>query len=209
MPATANAYTIRPDQLVPLPPVRTFGVSVTPLEVSDEQIIEGLRRQEPEMLECLYERYHRLAFALATRILGDSGMAEEVVQEAFLSAWRHAGSYRPERASVKTWLTSIVHHRAIDRLRSRVIHDPLDTLETAPASPLLPDVADLAIQNMEGEKVRAALLDLPQEQRQAITLAYFSGWTHVEIAGHAGVPVGTVKGRLRLGLEKMRRSLSA
>jgi RNA polymerase sigma-70 factor (ECF subfamily) len=191
------------------PPVHAFDPSPRTLEVPDESLMEALQAREPEALDLLYRRYGRLAFALALRITGDESAAEDVVQDAFLSVWRHAASYQPERGAVKTWLTGIVHHRAIDRVRGRTPTSALEDVELLPAGRQIPDVADQALSNVSGEQVRRALGTLPAEQREVITLAYFGGWTHVEIARRAGVPVGTVKGRMRLGLEKLRRQLAA
>jgi RNA polymerase sigma-70 factor (ECF subfamily) len=191
------------------PPVHSFDPTPQTFEVPDESLMEALQAGEPEALDLLYRRHGRLAFALALRITGDESAAEDVVQDAFLAVWRHAASYRPERGAVKTWLAGIVHHRAIDRLRGRTPTAALEAVEQLPPGRQLPDVADQALRNVSGERVRRALGALPAEQREVIALAYFGGWTQVEIARRAGVPVGTVKGRMRLGLEKLRRQLAA
>jgi RNA polymerase sigma-70 factor (ECF subfamily) len=128
-----------------------------------------------------------------------------VVQEAFLTVWRQAATYGPERGTVRAWLLAIVHHRAIDHVRRRSYREERQQALDAVADP--PDSADTweqARQSVEGQHVREALEHLPPDQRRSITLAYFGGYTHDEIARLLGVPLGTVKGRLRIGLQKMR-----
>jgi len=156
-------------------------------------------------MELLYERFGRLAFGLAYRILGDGPSAEDAVQEAFLTVWRQAERLDPARGRVGSFLMTVVHHKAIDLLRSRhgqaARSVPLDpaTIEAQEA-----DVLDRVATSMGAAAAREALRSLPQEQREPIELAYFEGMTHVEIAEALGVPLGTVKSRLRLGLERMR-----
>ena len=159
-------------------------------------------------LAALYDRYGRLAYALAYRILGESTGAEDVVHDAFLSAWRGAATYRRERGNARGWLLSIVHHRAIDVLRRTTAFRPAP-LEAAETKASDEDTAASAERNVEQQGVRRALLDLPEAQRRTIELAYFGGYTHVELAELMGVPLGTVKGRMRIGLQKMRRALEA
>ena len=157
-------------------------------------------------LEALYEEYHRQALGLALRVLGNMGEAEEVVQEAFLAAWRAAGSYDPARGSTRTWILTLVRNRAIDAVRAR---------QRRPVQPLddtfdPPDTADVPLQaalNVDAARVVEALAVLPAEQRAAIELAYASGLSHTEIAVRLKLPVGTVKGRIRLGLERLRQVL--
>ena len=156
-------------------------------------------------MELLYERFGRLAFGLAYRILGEGPSAEDAVQEAFLTVWRQAERLDPARGRVGSFLMTVVHHKAIDLLRSRhgqaARSVPLDpaTIEAQEA-----DVLDRVATSMGAAAAREALRSLPQEQREPIELAYFEGMTHVEIAEALGVPLGTVKSRLRLGLERMR-----
>jgi RNA polymerase sigma-70 factor (ECF subfamily) len=178
-------------------------------EPRDEELVARLRERDTGAFAILYDRHGRMAFGLAYRMLGDPSAAEDVVQEAFLSLWRQASTFRPERSAVRTWLLSIVHHRAVDRLRRRgsgeVSGAVLDSLpERADESV---DVEQEVGASLEASQIRQALDALPADQRRAIELAYFGGHSHSEIARMLDVPVGTVKGRLRLGLQKMRAFL--
>ena len=170
----------------------------------DEELLAALGRGEAGALEALYDRHHRLALALARRMLADEQAAEDVVQDVFLAVWRRAADYRPERGAVKTWLLAMVHHRAIDRLRqrqsARAGGEVDDTLEDRRVAP----VWQQAFEQLRGEQISAALAALPDEQRETIELAYFGGKSQSEIAELLGVPFGTVKGRCRLALEKLR-----
>jgi RNA polymerase sigma-70 factor, ECF subfamily len=179
---------------------------VAELEPSDNALMSALASRELGALATLYDRYGRLAYSLAYRILGESEGAEDVVQDAFLSAWRGAASYRPDRGNPRAWLLSIVHHRAVDILRRKTTFRPAP-LEAAELQPGDEDTAASAERNVEHRTVREALDALPQAQRRTIELAYFGGYTHVELSELMGVPLGTVKGRMRIGLQKMRRSL--
>lgn len=175
-------------------------------ERTDEELLRAMALRQPEALGLLYDRHGGLALALATRILGDRALAEDVVQEAFLVAWRQAAAYQPARGAVRTWLLSIVHHRAIDVIRRRrgVALEPFDLLKhDVPTDDLWRDVyADL-----QQAQIRAALQQLPPDQRQAIELAYFGGLTQQEIAQKLAAPLGTIKGRLRLGMGKLKALL--
>ncbi|MCM8747606.1 sigma-70 family RNA polymerase sigma factor [Thermomicrobiaceae bacterium CFH 74404] len=170
----------------------------------DRELLQAIARQDADALVALFDRYNRLAFGLAYRILGDAFVAEEVVQDAFMSIWRHAASYDLSRGTVRTWLLTIVRNRAIDQLRGRFGRSQSDVdLDTV--APLLaaPDEWDDLLSEIQASAVRAALRALPEEQRIAIELAYFEGLTHVEIAERLSIPLGTVKSRLRLGLQKL------
>jgi RNA polymerase sigma-70 factor (ECF subfamily) len=175
--------------------------------LSDEELLGALARQDLGALDALYDRHHRLALALARRILADEQGAEDVVQEVFLAVWRQAGRFRADRGSVKTWLLAMVHHRAIDRLRQRRPLGELaqlgEDMEDRREAPVWQQVHE----HLQGEQIGAALAELPAEQRSAIELAYFGGKSQSEIAELQGVPLGTVKGRTRLGLEKLRSLL--
>ena len=170
----------------------------------DRELLQAIARQDADALVALFDRYNRLAFGLAYRILGDAFVAEEVVQDAFMSVWRNAASYDFARGNVRSWLLTIVRNRAIDQLRGRFGRSQNDVdLDTV--APLLaaPDEWDDLLSEIQASAVRAALRALPEEQRIAIELAYFEGLTHVEIAERLGIPLGTVKSRLRLGLQKL------
>jgi RNA polymerase sigma-70 factor (ECF subfamily) len=174
---------------------------------SDEDVLAAVQARDDAALAELYDRYGRLAFGLAYRILGERGVAEDVVQEAFLAVWRRADSYRTDRGSVRGWLMSIVHNASIDRRRGRFKREQGDVALDELAFKLETDADETFATVAEGivaEQVRRALTGLPEEQRQAIELAYFGGLTQQEIAVRTGTPLGTVKSRLRLGLHKLR-----
>ena len=177
--------------------------------LADEELMQLVRRGQAAAFEVVYERHSRAAFSLAYRIAGSRGMAEDVVQEAFLSIWRSGARYERGRGSVRTWVLGIVHHRGIDALRRSFVHERRratdDGLEERLETTERTDVE--AARHEEAATVRAALEHLPSEQSQVIELAYFGGFTHTEIATMLETPVGTVKGRMRLGLEKMRMAL--
>lgn len=166
-----------------------------------------LQRGDAEGIESLYDRYGRLAFGLACRIINDTTGAEDVVQDAFLKAWRNARAYDPARGSLRSWLMTIVRNQAIDRLRGsakRFAEASLDETEPQTAAS---DVFDTVSADSERKEVRDGFAALPEAQRRTLELAYFGGLSHVEIAVQMGVPLGTVKGRMRMGLEKLRSYL--
>jgi len=180
-------------------------------EPGDDDLIQAVAHRDPTALMALYDRHRRAAFGLAYRVLDDAPTAEEVVQDAFLLVWRHAASFDPARGgSVRAWLLTIVHHRAIDTLRRRLGRrreaSGLEAVEMALATP---DAWGEVARGLERDEVRAAVASLPAEQRRAIELAYFEGLTHREVAERTGSPLGTVKGRLRLGLQKLHGALVA
>ncbi len=176
-----------------------------PPEATDEALLDAITARDDRALAALYDRYGGLAFALAYRILGDRGAAEDVVQDAFLSVWRRAGSFQTGRGSVRTWLLSIVHHRAIDRLRGtagRARQDaPLDEVDRVVSAE---DPWREVSTTLQREVLKRGLATLPDAQRETIELAYFGGYTQNEIAQRMAVPLGTVKGRMRIGLQKLR-----
>ena len=158
----------------------------------------------------LYDRHGRAAYSLAYRMAGERQAAEDLVHDAFLDVWRAAGSYKAERGSVRTWVLSIVHNRGIDKLRSAASRRRVQDRVEATASISQPsETFSEAWRNSQRSQVRKALEDLPAEQLQVLELAYFSGYTHTEIADLLGLPLGTVKGRMRLGLKKIRAYFDA
>ncbi|TME82170.1 MAG: sigma-70 family RNA polymerase sigma factor [Chloroflexi bacterium] len=179
------------------------------LEDQDHQMAAQLKRGDSTALESLYDRYGRLAYGLAFRILNDRSAAEDAVQDAFLAVWRNAGGFDTSRGSLRNWLLSIVRNRAIDRLRGNVrIHREVQ-LESAGRAAEVPDAWQAVAVDLERKQIREGFAELPDAQRRTLELAYFGGYTHVEIASRMQVPLGTVKGRMRIGLEKMRSFLVA
>lgn len=174
-------------------------------ELSDPHLAAGLAAGNQDALAELYDRYGGLAYAVALRILGDPGRAEDVVQDAFLKLWNNAAQFDLERGSLRTWLITAVRNRSIDTLRGRGAHERQerelkpDMQATGPTSDPWREVS-LAL---ERTAVREALNSLPLEQRQTVELAYFGGYSHREIAEMTAVPLSTVKGRMRLALEKL------
>lgn len=168
-----------------------------------------LKRGESTAIESLYDRYGRLAYGLAFRILNERGAAEDVVQEAFVSVWRHATGFDASRGSLRNWLLSIVRNRAIDRLRgSARIRTEVELADAEPRAEV-PDAWEAVALHLERKQIQESFNELPEPQRRTLELAYFGGYTHVEIAGRMRVPLGTVKSRMRIGLEKMRTFLMA
>lgn len=182
-----------------------------PPEDADRAVLARVSAGQLNALDELYERYRTMAYSIAYRITGDATLAEDVVQEAFLNLWRSGARYERTRGSVRTWVLGIVHHRAIDALRRATVHDKRRSGDETAAERLeAPERTDAeAGRREEARTVRAAMDTLPAEQCQVIELAYFGGFSHSEIAEMLGAPIGTVKGRMRLGLEKMRSALVA
>lgn len=165
----------------------------------------------PRAFELLYDRHGGASFSLAYRMVGNRVTAQDISQEAFLSIWRSKDRYQPDRGSVRTWVLGIVHHRAIDALRRNLVHErrraSAEGIEERLEAPEreLTDVE--AARREEARHVRGALGDLPEEQSRVIELAYFGGFSHSQIAEMLAMPIGTVKGRMRLGLDKLRSGL--
>jgi RNA polymerase sigma-70 factor, ECF subfamily len=178
-------------------------------DLADEEVMQLVQRGDPRAFELLYDRHGGAAYSLAYRIVGRQAAAEDVVQEALLSIWRSRLRYDKTRGSVRTWILGIVHNRAIDGLRRSSVHErrreQLDGAEELFEARERTDVE--VARREEARSVRGALDALPAEQRHTIELAYFGGFTHSEIAELLDEPIGTVKGRMRLGLDKMRRQL--
>lgn len=175
----------------------------------DEVALLGrIARRDPEGISVLYDRYAGVAFAVAYRLLADRGAADDAVQGAFLNVWRAAATYDAARGTARTWLLTIVHRQAIDALRARRARGgatvDIDAMLSLGGDQ---DTAAQVIASLEAERVRAALAILSPEQRQVIDLAYFGGLSQTEIAARVAIPLGTVKGRMRLGLEKLRGAL--
>jgi RNA polymerase sigma-70 factor (ECF subfamily) len=173
--------------------------------LADEDLISLVQSKDAGAFAVLYDRHARAAYSLAYRMMGERQAAEDLVQDAFLKLWQAAGSYRVERGSVRTWLLSIVHNRGIDQLRSLSSRRRTQEKVEASAPRVQPSEAFAeSWRNAQRDQVREALKSLPAEQLKVLELAYFSGYTHVEIAELLELPLGTVKGRMRLGLQKVR-----
>ncbi|MDP9238641.1 MAG: sigma-70 family RNA polymerase sigma factor [Chloroflexota bacterium] len=175
----------------------------------DASAMRAMRAGDREALAMLYDRYSSAAYGLALRITNDVTMAEDAVQEAFVSAWRQCGRFDAARGQVRSWLLTIIHHKAVDAVRRRagrsersLPEDP-ETFVSTRGNPV-----EIAEWSAEAAAVREAMRLVPDDQRLTIEMAYFMGLTHVEIAERMSVPLGTVKSRLRIGLEKMRGHLA-
>lgn len=180
-------------------------------EPSDEALLNAIAGGAVWAMDVLYQRYHRILYSLAYRMVADHQIAEDLLQESFLAIWRRSTSYSPSSGAARSWLISILHHRAIDHLRrvrrhSSIVEAPLEELELDETT-AFPDVWGEAWRSITSSQVRAALMQIPTEQRMVIELAYFQGWTHTEIAEGTQTPLGTVKARMRLGLNHLKRAL--
>ena len=177
--------------------------------LADEDVMALVADGDPRAFEVLYDRHSGAGFSLAYRMVGNRTVAEDISQEAFLSIWRSRLRYRPDRGSVRTWVLGIVHHRTIDALRRNQVHDrrraSAEGIEDRQEAPELTDVE--VARRDEARHVRSAIDSLPDEQSKVIELSYFGGFTHTQIAEMLETPIGTVKGRMRLGLDKLRREL--
>jgi RNA polymerase sigma-70 factor (ECF subfamily) len=179
--------------------------------LADEDLMQLVAHNDADAFEVVLERHADAAFSLAYRMCGRHAIAEDVAQDAFLAIWRSGGRYDRTRGSVRTWTLGIVHHRAVDALRRSDVHARRratdegieETLEATERT----DVQ--AVENAAARELRDALGELPADQRRVIELAYFGGFTHIEIASMLEEPVGTIKGRMRLGLKKLRDQLKS
>jgi RNA polymerase sigma factor (sigma-70 family) len=171
-------------------------------ERSDEELLDAVASGDDDALSALYDRFGRVAYGLAYRILRDKALAEDAVQEAFLAVWRSADSYRRERAKPATWILTLVHRRAVDLVRRehRRRGEPLEEMPEAAGD----SVADEVDVRERRATVQAALAQLPEDQRQALELAYYGGYTQSELAERLGVPLGTIKSRMFAGLARLR-----
>jgi RNA polymerase sigma-70 factor (ECF subfamily) len=175
--------------------------------LADEDLLGVVEAGDERAFEVLYDRHARIAYSLAYRLLGDAAAAEDLVQDAFLAVWRGSARYSSSRGSVRTWLLAILHNRGIDRLRNvAATARRQEALEQIAVS-VVPDIAEAAAGRAEAQAVRAALTTLPDEQLEVLKLAYYGGFTHQEISQMLEVPLGTVKSRMRLGLDRVRRAL--
>lgn len=179
--------------------------------LNDKTLILLITRKQPDALSELYHRYNRLVFSLAMNSVGDRPLAEEITLDVFTRVWEKAETYRPGQSKVVTWLTSITRYRAIDVLRRRGSRPEQHSISWARVSPQPapsknnPEKAtELSILQ---QRVRAAVAQLPVEQREALALAFFKGYTHRQIAELLDQPLGTIKTRIRLAMQKLRRSL--
>lgn len=170
----------------------------------DRELLAGVARGDEASLAALYDRYRLLAFSLALRVVNDRGRAEDVVQESFLAVWRKAGTYTEGRGSVKTWLTSIVRNRAIDLVRARRDVDRDGEAALLALRDQAPGVLEQVTARLDRETLHTLVGRLPLEQRRTIAMAYFDGLSHSEIADATGIPLGTVKSRVRLGMHRLR-----
>ena len=181
-------------------------------DLTDEALMQAIRQEGAEWaIEKLYERYKRYAYALAYYVLRDSFLAEDVVQDVFFTLWRKAPSYNEQQGSVKSWLQAVVRNRAIDKIRSSTHRDTqcahLEEVDWQELSNSAPEVCEQILEYEQSAFIRKALAQLPAEQSQVIELGYFCGYTHMEIAEQQHIPLGTVKGRMRLGLQKIKALL--
>ena len=175
------------------------------LLLADEDLISLVEGEDPEAFGALYDRHSRAAYSLAYRMMGERQAAEDLVQDAFLKVWRAAGSYRAKRGSARTWVLSIVHNRGIDQLRSTASRRRIQEKVEASVPKSQPSEAFTQTwHNTQRAQVHEALRTLPPQQLEILELAYFSGYTHMEIAEFLDLPLGTVKGRMRLGLKKLK-----
>jgi RNA polymerase sigma-70 factor (ECF subfamily) len=175
-------------------------------ELPDEKLMALVREGDSHAFEIVFDRHGGVAFSLAYRMCGRRALAEDIVQEAFLSLWRTGARYDPSRGSVRSWVLSAVHNRAIDAFRRESIREGKTVADEGLSERIEEPVrtAEEVERRDEAREIRTALDSLPSEQRRVIELAYFGGFSHSEIAEQLGLPAGTVKGRMRLGLSKLR-----
>lgn len=191
---------------------RAAGISApSPDQLSDEHLLTAIASGAMWAMEALYQRYGRAFYALAYRIVAHPQVAEDLTQEAFFAIWRQATTYTPHVGGARSWLLAIVRHLGIDYLRAThrrsVLQNAMQWEAGSDESFIVPDVWQDVLLLIQGAQVRNALQRLPQEQREVIEFAYFQGWTHAEIAEKCQIPLGTVKGRMRLGLKHLHHLL--
>ena len=177
--------------------------------LADEELMLRVREGDSVAFGVIYDRHSKVAYSLAYRMCGRRGTADDVVQEAFLSLWKASARYDAGRGSVRTFVLGIVHNRAIDALRRSTVHDSRRASDEGIEERFAATerTEEEVARRDEASEVRDAIDELPADQQKVIQLAYFGGFTHTEIAEMIDTPLGTVKGRMRLGLEKLRASL--
>jgi RNA polymerase sigma-70 factor (ECF subfamily) len=177
--------------------------------LSDEALVALVARGDESALGELYDRTGRIAYGLARRVLRDDRLAEDAVQEGFLVVWRTAAAFRADRAKASTWILTLVHRRAVDLVRreERRRADPLDDGAAAAIAATERPTDEAAWLRFERERVQAALVRLPDTQREALELAYYGGFSQTELAERLGVPLGTIKSRMFAGLARLRELL--
>jgi RNA polymerase sigma-70 factor, ECF subfamily len=179
--------------------------------LDDVELIGLIVRSEPAALSQLYDRYSRLVFSIAYSLVGDYATTEEITQDVFIRVWERASQYRSDQGKVSTWLISIARHRSIDMLRRQGVRPQDHTVSWAESTidgmPSDDDPQEAAELSMQRQRVRAAISTLPEDQKQALALAYFNGYTHRQIAERLEQPLGTVKTRIRLAMQKLRQLL--
>lgn len=191
--------------------VAVGGPAVRPDDGEAQELLRRIGRGDRDAVDGLYALFGRRAYSLARRVLADDTLAEDVVQEVFLSVWRNPGAFDPGRAGVASWLLAMVHHKAVDAVRREETHRRRQTAaadDLRLAEPVgTRDVQDDALDGLAARQVRGALGELPEAQREALTLAYYGGYTQREVAALTGVPLGTVKTRMLAGMRKLRGAL--
>jgi RNA polymerase sigma factor (sigma-70 family) len=175
--------------------------------LSDEAVVALVARSDQSALAELYDRFGRVAYGVALRILRDERLAEDAVQEGFLTAWRNADRFMPERAKASTWLLTLVHRRAVDLVR-REDRRRADSLPEDAEAASSRSAEDDAWLRFERERIQSALRQLPDQQREALELAYYGGFSQSELAERLGQPVGTIKSRMFSGLSRLRELLA-
>ena len=210
----ASALSTLPSQASRLPGASVADAALAPSpgrELTDDALLASISRGDTRAFETIYERHCGPAFSLALRICSDRATAEEVTQDAFLALWRSAGGYEASRGSCRTWILGIVRYRAIDALRRGGRHDRHrasdEGLEERLRAPM--STEGEVTRREQGKEVQEALRELPASQRRVVELAFFGGLSHAEIARSLGDPIGTVKGRMRLALTKLRPLVDA
>jgi RNA polymerase sigma-70 factor (ECF subfamily) len=176
--------------------------------LSDEAVLALVARSEEQALAEIYDRFGSVAYGLALRVLRDEGLAQDAVQDAFLTVWRTARSFAAERGAARTWILTLVHRRAVDVVR-REERRRGDPLESAPEPVATEQTDQLAWLRFERERVQSALRKLPDQQREALELAYYGGFSQSQLAERLGEPLGTIKSRMHTGLARLRELLEA